>query len=340
MRLRFGFQSFTCFVPHGLCSIGEAPASPGGLSGGSVALAGESSGGSGPSEGSPTSQTAPAAPSGGSDSQYDFMNEVFGGPPSTPPAPSAAPTPAQAAPAATPAQAPAPAAAPQQPAQPAPAQPAQAPDPAQAQPGQVQQQPAPSAQFDPADPVSLARGLVENYDAAVNHLATNVFAMTPQELDALEANVGGEVPRLLAKAVVYMQTQMLTQMGRIIPQMMQRQTEVTSRHSQNVNSFYQAWPSIDRTKHDAHVRQIASTFRQLNPDVPTDKMIETIGPYILMQLGLPLVPMAKPGAPTARPAAVRQNGSQPFQPAAPGAVTVHQEPVADPFGYMGAQEGG
>jgi hypothetical protein len=347
MRLRFSFQSSTSFIPPGLCSIGEGVPGGGGLSGGSVALAGEgagggSSSGSGPSTGAPsTVPTAePSAPSGGSDPSYDFLNQVFDAPtPSATPAP-ATPTPAQAAPAATPAQA--------QPAQPAPtqpvapvAQPAPAPGQPQAQPGQPQQQPAASVQFDPADPVSLARGLVENYDAAVDHLASTVFAMGPAELEALETNVGAEVPRLLAKAVVFMQTQNLTQLGRIIPQMLQRHSEVTTRHSKNVDSFYAAWPSIDRAKHDTQVRQIAQTFRQLNPDVPTDKMIETIGPFILMQLGLPLVPMAKPGPRVAAPAAqpARPNGSQPahFQPAAPGAVTVHQEPVADPFGYMGAQ---
>ena len=165
--------------------------------------------------------------------------------------------------------------------------------------------------------------------------------MTPQELEALETNVGGEVPRLLAKAAVYMQTQVLTQMGRIIPMMMQRHSEVQARHSKNVNSFYEAWPSIDKTKHDQKVREIASTFRQLNPGVPTDKMIETIGPFILMQLGLPLVQMTRAGqsvVPAQQPS--RPNGSQPthFVPAAPGAVMVHQSPVDDPFAYMGAQE--
>jgi hypothetical protein len=165
--------------------------------------------------------------------------------------------------------------------------------------------------------------------------------MSQQELEALETNVGAEVPRLLAKAVVYMQAQVLTQMGRIIPQMLQRHNEVTSRHTTNVDSFYSAWPSIDRTKHDAQVRQIAQTFRQLNPDIPTAQMIETIGPYVLMQLGLPLVPMAKAGPGPARTAAAKPNGTQPthFQPAAPGAVTVHQSAVDDPFGYMGAREG-
>ena len=345
----FSFQRPLCLAPDGPAgsggsSTGSAGAGPSGPSGDSLA----SFRGSEPSAGtgSQASQPTPAAPSGGSDAphdaSYDFLNEVFDSPQATP-STSAAPTVAPATPGTAQPQA--------QPAQPAPQQAPQAPEvqtaqpqvPAQAQPGPTAQQPPSSPQFDPADPVSLARGLVENYDAAVTHLAQGVFAMSPQELEALETNVGGEVPRLLAKTVVYMQTQMLTQLGRIIPQMLQRHGEVQTRHTKNVDAFYQAWPSIDRTKHDQKVREIAQTFRQLNPDVPTEKMIETIGPFVLMQLGLPLVAMARgaaPGAPATT--AARANGSRPthFTPAAPGAVTVHQSPVEDPFGFLGAQEGG
>lgn len=319
----------------GSVQLAEAPSSAP-----SSSPASEPSGGSpGPSSQTP----APAAAPGGSEaSSFDFLNSVFDAPtPSASPSP-APDAPAQVAPGAPPAQAQPPQVAPPQPVAPA-AQPAQPSAQPAAQPGPSQQQPAISPPFDPSDPVSLARGLVENYDAAVEHLATSVFAMTPQELEALETNVGGEVPRLLAKAVVFMQTQNLTQLGRLIPLMMQKHSTVQQAHTKNVDAFYAAWPSIDKAKHADKVREIAMTFRQLNPEVPTAQMIETIGPFILMQLGLPLVPMTKAGPGAVAPAAQlpRPNGSQPthFQPAAPGAVTVHQAPVGDPFAYMGAQEG-
>jgi hypothetical protein len=323
--------------PDDLGGGGSSPPAGSGTSGGS---SGSSSSGSSPGVSSPvpTDSAAsggdPGTPGPASGSEYNFLNEIFGDTSTSPPP--AAPTPVQAPQVeAAPAQV-APVPPPQPVAAPAPA-PAQSPA-AQAQPGQTQP-PAQGASesFDPADPVSLARGLVQNYDAAIQHLASTAFALSPQDMEALETDVAGTVPKLLARVAVYMQAQVLTQMGRIIPQMIQRQGEVTSTHSRNVDSFYTAWPSIDRTKHDGAVREIASRFRQLNPDMPTDKMIETIGPYVLMSLGLPLVPMAKPGAAQRSAAPRPTNGQvQHFQPAAPGAVTVQQQPVDDQFGYMGA----
>jgi len=174
----------------------------------------------------------------------------------------------------------------------------------------------------------------------MNHLSENVFKMSPQELEELETNVAGSVPKLLAKTVMFMQTQNLMQLGRIIPLMIQRHGEVNTRHSKNVDAFYAAWPSIDKSKHGDVVQKTAIAFRQLNPEVPTDKMIETLGPILLSMLNLPMVQMTRAGgtqvARQQPPQNARGNGA--FQPAAPGAVSVHQTPVADPFGYLGATD--
>lgn len=353
---RFGFQRLLPnLAPEGRSGGGGDVTTGGGASPSGPATSPPPSGPSGDSLGSfrgesgapgaspgtsptPSPSGTPGAPDA-SNAAYDFLGDVFG----TPTTSLAAPTPAPASPgAAEPQLAPAPA---QQVPQPE-AQPTAAPQAAQAQPGQVQQpqqgtqvpsQAGPSASYDPADPVSLARGLVENYAAAVDHLAER-FALSPQDLEALETDVGGQIPRILARHAVYMQAQFLTQLGNIVPKMIERQQEVQTRHATNVDAFYRAWPSIDRVKHDPVVREVARTFRQMNPQMPTEQMIEAIGPYVLMKLGLPLTAMTRPGAAQSARATPRGNGATHFQPAAPGAVSVHQSPVDDPFGYMGARE--
>jgi len=298
-------------------------AAPGGPSSSGASSESESSGSS-------PQPAVPPAPGGSdtsgttssSDEGFSFLEDVFGpGPTSTTLA-----TPAQAVAPGTEAQPQTPLGAAQQ-AQPSASAPAPVPAQSQAQPGQTEGQPPSQSAFDPADPVSLAKGLLANYDAAVAHLASGPFALSPQDMEALETNVAGEVPKLLAKVAVYMQAQVLTQMGRIVPQMLQRHGEVERAHTKHVDDFYAAWPSIDRAKHHAVVSEIGAMFRRMNPDMPTSQMIEALGPFILHRLGLPLVAMTKAGASQATPRPANGRATH-FQPAAPGAVTGQQSPEA------------
>ena len=170
----------------------------------------------------PSSTPAPSStPSGGDSSgDFGFMTEVFGdseteglAPPSkaeTQPAPTT-PEPTQPQPA------PEPTKPVVTPAEPAPASP-QPSSPPGVQPTTA----AEPEKFDPADPISLARGLDENREAAIEHLAQTVFKLEPKELEELEVDVAGTVPKLLAKAVVFAQTQFLTQLSRVVPLMIQR----------------------------------------------------------------------------------------------------------------------
>ncbi len=243
-----------------------------------------------------------------------------------------------------------PPAAPQTPAQtpqaPAPEQAApQAPATADAratgqQDGGAQQQPVQSPQFDPADPISLARGLVQNQAAAIEHLAQTQFQLTQPELEAMESDPGQAIPRLLARTAVFMQQQFLTQLSRVVPMQIQRHGELLQRHSSNEDKFYASWPQLDRAKHGAMVRELGQRYRQLNPDVTLEQMIKDLGPFVLHRAGLPLAApgvAAPQGTPVqAKPAvASAPNGSQVFTPASPG-VAVHTQQVEDGgFAFLG-----
>ena len=56
-------------------------------------------------------------------------------------------------------------------------------------------------QYNPADPLSLARALQENEAEAIEHVAKTMFALSPEDIGALEADVAGTVPKLLAKVM-------------------------------------------------------------------------------------------------------------------------------------------
>jgi hypothetical protein len=164
--------------------------------------------------------------------------------------------------------------------------------------------------------------------------------LEPKELEELEVDVAGTVPKLLAKAVVFAQTQFLTQLSRVVPLMIQRQAKVTETHQKNLSEFYSAWPTLDAARHGPVVQELAVRFRQLFPGVSKEQMIEQLGPMVLANAGLPIVAMHK-GA--AQP---RQNGGQQrpaqaksvgFVPAAPGTVAQSTTVPEDPWSFMGPE---
>lgn len=298
-------------------------------------------GGPGAAPSSTPASTPSSTPSGGEaggGQDFDFMTEVFGDAQSGDAAKGAVTekvTTPEPAPRSEPAQVPAPAAAP-----------VQAPPDAQTQPsgqqGSPTQQPE-TTKFDPADPISLARGLDENREAAIEHLATTAFKLDPTELEGLEVDIANTIPKLMAKTVVFAQTQFLTQLSRVVPLMIQRNNAIVKRNDENMGEFYSAWPSLDRVKHGAAVQELAVRFRQMFPSVTKEQMIEQLGPLVLTSQGLPVTPIHRGPAAASKP-----NGGQPrpgarspagFVPAAPGTVAQTTTVPEDPWAFMGPDQG-
>jgi hypothetical protein len=286
----------------------------------------------------PGVEPPPAAPSEApgtsADPTSDFMS-IFDGPsePST-----VFPGSQAAAPAVTPPPAPTPAAA--VPPTPAPtATPADGQQPTVAQPagpGDGGQQPGgtppPSGQspvLDPYDPAGLARAIQANEQHTIDYVAQSMFQLTQEEAQALESDVLGTVPKLFAKAFVRSQVNQLMQLANIIPEMVRRATSDMRNHSQNEDAFYAKWPQIDRAKHGDLVKRFGITYRQLNPTVSRDEMIEHVGQLVLMAAKLPTTVSPAAGTPQGQV----QNGAaraahqpSPFTPAIPGPAATVQQP--------------
>ena len=313
----------------------EAPSSPPSDSGASAAPA------SAPSE---TPSTAPSSPSQpqtpssetsssneGADSSFEFMfspegNDPLGAfglsPPAepkpevkpAPPAPAAAPKPEATAP------------------QPAAATPAATP--AQSEATSPAPQVAPN--LDPFDPGHLAQHLVQNQEQVVQYVADNLFKLSDKDVEALESDVVGTIPKLLARSFVAAQQNLLMQMSRIIPTMIQRQGEVTKAHGEAVNEFYTRWADIGKMKDQRVtvgdkqvpvsdlVTQYAVVYRQMHPQASRQDVIEAVGPMVMM--AAKIVPGAVPAAPQVRPSPMVPTGASgrppqpsPFVPAGPSA---------------------
>lgn len=187
-----------------------------------------------------------------------------------------------------------------------PVQPVQPPPPAQPQ---VQQQPqgqprAGLAGLDVHDPAQLASALAANEAQMVDVLSTQVFNLSPQEVEALETNVVEAIPRLMARVLVQAQKSMLTQMARIMPAAIQRHNVTTNAAMSAEDQFYRAVPSLDRTKHGQLVYAYGRMFRQMYPTATLQDLIAHVGPMVMASAGI------QPGQQTPQ-RGVATNGRQP-----------------------------
>lgn len=322
-----------------------APSSAPAPSGGGTSPAALPSGPTGGSQSPVSAETAP--PSGEAfdfESIFSGSTEFEGGlPPSKAPAPSPVSPPAEQPPAEQP-----PAAIPPAAAAPVPpsASPEVAPAPgATAAPATTAPQAEPQP-IDPYDPAVMSQHLAQHEAAAIEFVANSQFKLTPEESEALEQDVIGTVPKLLAKVFVKSQQNVLAQLGRMIPVMIQRQNEAMKRNTANEDKFYSRWPDIKRDKHHENVVRYAAVYRQMHPNATLEQMIEDLGPMIMM--ANKIVPsMQAPGATSGQPA--RQPGAlapgngrspppSPFVPAGAGPVTQQRAVAQEPWEAMFNQQ--
>lgn len=280
----------------------------------------------------PGSPGSTVSDSPASDPSMDFMS-IFESPgPVFPGSETPAVTPPAATPTAAPPVAPAPEATPAA---------VQPPAAAPAGPGDGGQQPAgatpsqPSGQspaLDPYDPAGLAIAVQQNEQATVDHVASTLFQLSNEDVQALETDIVGTIPKLMARAFVKTQVNQLMQLARIIPEMVRRSSENLRTHTQNEDAFYTKWPQINRQTHGDLVRRYGITYRSMNPQATKEQMMEDLGPLVMMAAKIPLT--AAPATPTAQPhanGAVRPaHQPTPFSPAIPGpAATIQSQELSD-----------
>jgi len=305
----------------------------------------------------PSTPSAPASNSDGVDEtpadgsgsagELDFSS-IFGtsttgvpdeAPPKAPPAPPAAPpaAPAAAQPT-TPPPTPAEGAAPVASVGTEPPQvPRVEPPAAAAQGARVGDQPQASATpaLDPYDPIALAQHLGANRAQAVEHAAAEMFQLSQEEREALEQDVIGAIPKIMARVYVESQQGVLNQLGRIIPTMIQRQTESVRVNAENESKFFSRWKDmgLDPLKHGDLARKYGAVYRQMHPQATLEQMIEDLGPMVMMaakvvpSVGAPVSAGRPAGQPATPPTAPRRGPQpSPFTPAGGGPASAQTTP--------------
>ena len=242
-----------------------------------------------------------------------------------------------------------------------------APQPVQPQPVQptapvqVAQQPvapqAPGPQEAPLDPASIpspaepgriAELLLRDEAAISDHLASTEFQLTQADLEALETDVATAVPKLLSRVYVKSQINMMKQLERMVPAIIQRYNKVTASNDRNESHFYTRWPALNQAEHSQLVNRLAMTYRQMNPGATLEQMTEELGPIVMMTAKIGM----QPGAPQAPNGGFTQAGGtvpaaggarlvrapSPFRPAMGGAGAIPQPADDNPWmGLAGRQ---
>lgn len=198
-----------------------------------------------------------------------------------------------------------------------------------AQPVPTQPQPPPQTQppseegaqrpLTASDPWRIAEGLEANRDAVIAHLAQAKFALSEDDIKELDTDVTVAVPRLLARVFLESQVSMQKFLAQAVPGMMKQYNAVTSANDGAEKKFFDTHKALDinNPQHRATTVRIASLYRQANPGIPLDQLINEVGPMVMAALrvngggGNGHAPQGNGGTPGPR-------GGVPFRPAVGG----------------------
>jgi hypothetical protein len=173
-----------------------------------------------------------------------------------------------------------------------------------------------------------------------------MFSLSQEEREALEQDVIGTVPKLLAKVFVKSQQSVLTQLGRIMPMVIQRQTMAMQENVRNEDKFFAAWPQLDKSKHIDMARKYAAVYREMHPNAQLDQMIADLGPMVMMAaraipaVGGQVAPgQPASGQPVSPPTRPNGRGPSPFVPVGAGPAAAGRTPEREAWEDMFDQPG-
>jgi hypothetical protein len=139
--------------------------------------------------------------------------------------------------------------------------------------------------------------------------------LSEDDIKDLDTDVTVAVPKLLARVFLESQVSMQKFLAQAVPGMMKQYNAVTSANDGAEKRFFDAHKALDinNPSHRATTVRIASIYRQANPGIPLDQLIQEVGPMVMAALRVNGSVPATNGAGTAPP-----RGGVPFRPAVGG----------------------
>lgn len=178
-----------------------------------------------------------------------------------------------------------------------------------------QPQAAPDTQED--EFVKLDKLIEDQRPKVIDSVALGAYQLTQEELEGISVEPEKVIPKLLAKVHVNAVQGVLRHVAQTLPQMLNGMLQVREVNRQREDTFWKAWPQLDRTKHSAQVMQAAQTFRQMNPKADEATFVKQVGAMVAVMNGLYSPPSNQPSPPQAArvpafvPAGAGQTGGAP-----------------------------
>jgi hypothetical protein len=177
---------------------------------------------------------------------------------------------------------------------------------------------------DPSQPASIAemiQAASQHHDQLVEALAKQTFAFSPADVEELEANAVGAMPKLLAKAHLKSQVSTLQMMQNLVPQLIQKEVHRMFQMARAEDTFYKGFPELADQKFRGDIMTAAKAIRAMNPKMPNDQLIMMAGNMVMQMHNVQRAQAA--GQASQPPQAAPQ---QAFAPASNGTI-VSQTPT-------------
>jgi|ETNvirnome_2_300_1030623.scaffolds.fasta_scaffold00633_7 outer membrane biosynthesis protein TonB len=122
-------------------------------------------------------------------------------------------------------------------------------------------------------------------NAEVN-LAETHYAFSDEEVAELSTNAEVAIPKMMAKVYMDSVQASITHIVTELPRLLQQTQEAQTQASSNENAFFEAWPQL--MEHRDRVFNLASTYRQVNPNASLEQTISDVGAQAIIALRLPV----------------------------------------------------
>jgi len=184
----------------------------------------------------------------------------------------------------------------------------------------------------PSEPQALAEQLTEHRAALIDAIASERFKLSPEEMNALEIDAAGAIPKLLSRVYYEAVTASLNHIQNFVPQMQANFRKAEQANAEAEKVFYGAFPTLDKAKHHADVMQFAQLFRTVNPNLSRNDFVAMVGAAVMAKHGI------APGAPLngKGPSVIPQPAATPpFVPAQAGATVKMTPEEPSPWAGLG-----
>lgn len=147
------------------------------------------------------------------------------------------------------------------------------------------------------------------------------YKMTEEESLQLLSDPGKFLPKYQARMWTDMWYAMQGMLKQSMPGLIQSNLRQVEEQSTQVDTFFEAWPKLNKKDHGITVAQVAKVYSQVNPQATTEEVTKFVGMQVMLHHGMS--PDLTPAAPSTTPDPATPPAA-PYQPAAVNAAPAAQ----------------